>query len=552
MPTATFDYVIVGAGSAGCVLANRLSAEPTCTVALLEAGGRDRNLNVRIPAAFTKLFTTGYDWNYTTSPQPHLSQRRLYWPRGRTLGGCSSINAQMWVRGHPADFDAWAQTCPGWSYRDLLPYFQRAEHRVGSNSGDTYGTRGPLWISELRDPNPTTRAFLAACGEIGVRRLDELNQADPLGFAQTPVTQRRGRRVSAADGYLRPAAGRRNLTILTGTQAEAVLLDGTRATGVAYRDTGNRTGHILATREVIVSAGTVNSPQLLMLSGIGDPTHLRAIGITPRHALPGVGDNLQDHLSSAVTVHSRLPVTLATAESPRQLARYLLLRKGMLTSNLGEAVAFTRSNDALPAPDLELIWAPVPFLDHGRTPPPGHGLTIAVVLLQPDSRGRIRLATRHPTDPPVIDPGYLSAATDLPRIRIGLRTAQQLLGTTALQPYVGAPMHPWPGDMNDSALDQFVRQHAETLYHPTGTCRMGTDPGAVVDPELTVRGLRNLRVVDASVIPTITRGHIHAPTVMIAERAADLILAARRTGPEAASLARTSSRPSPSTDRHSS
>jgi len=523
MNITSHDYVIVGAGSAGCVLANRLTEDPTCTVALLEAGGRDRSPNVRIPAAFTKLFATRYDWNYTTGPQEHLSGRRMYWPRGRGLGGSSSINAQMWVRGHPADFDAWAATCPGWSYRDVLPYFQRAERRAGSNAGGVYGTDGRIWISELRDPNPTTVAFLAACAELGMRRLDELNQADIVGFAPTPVTQHRGRRFSAADAYLRPASRRRNLTIVTAAHARAIVLDGTRAAGVEYHDAAGRIHRILASREVILSAGAINSPQLLMLSGIGDPDRLRAAGLTPRHELPGVGENLQDHLACAVTVHCRQPITLTGAESLRELARYLLLRRGMLTSNVAEAVAFTRSTPDVDAPDLELIWAPVPFLDHGRTRPPGHGLTVGVVLLQPDSRGRISLASADPADPPIIDPGYLSAPTDAPRLRSGLRQAQQVLATEALRAYVGPPMSPWLGGTTDTELDEFIRGHAETLYHPVGTCRMGTKSDAVVDPELRVHGLRHLRVVDASVMPRINRGHTNAPTIMIAERAADLI-----------------------------
>jgi choline dehydrogenase len=520
---SSYDYVIVGAGSAGCVLANRLSADPTRTVALLEAGGRDRNLNIRIPAAFTKLFTTRYDWNYATSAQPGLADRRLYWPRGRTLGGSSAINAQMWVRGHPADYDAWARTSPGWSYGDVLPYFHRAEHRAGSNTGGAYGTDGPQWISELRDPNPTTAAFLAACAEAGLRRLDELNQPDPLGFAPTPVTQHRGRRVSAAHAYLRPAARRRNLTVVTAAHARAIRFDGTRAVGVEYQRPDGQVRYIEATSEVIASAGAVNSPQLLMLSGIGDPDVLRAAGVELRHELPGVGANLQDHLACAITVQCRQPVTLSGAESPGQLVRYLLLRKGMLTSNVGEAVAFVRSDPALDAPDLELIFAPVPFLDHGRTPPPGHGLTIGVVLLQPESRGRITLAGPDPVQPPVIDPGYLTSPADLPRLVAGMRQAERLLAAEALRAYVGPAMDPWPGQLTDAELEVFVRQHAETLYHPVGTCRMGTGPDAVVDPELRVHGLQGLRVVDASVMPRINRGHTHAPTVMLAERAADLI-----------------------------
>ena len=383
MAAGSYRYVIVGAGSAGCVLANRLSADPACRVALLEAGGPDRKREFRIPLAAIKLFQSAYDWNYHTSKQPQLSDRELYWPRGKTLGGSSSINGMAWVRGHRADYDGWAQHCPGWSYDEVLPYFQRAEHRVGSNAGGVYGTSGAQFISELRDPNPTTSAFLAACAELGMRRLGELNEPDNTGYAPTPVTQRRGLRHSAADAYLRPARRRRNLTVLTGTHVQRILLDGKRAIGVEYRDAAGVTQRLTASHEVILSAGTINSPQLLMLSGIGDPDQLRAAGVEPRHELVGVGANLQDHLAGGVVVHCPQPVTLFAAGSPAQLARFLLARKGMLTSSINEAIAFVRSDPALTAPDLELIWLPVPFLGEGLTPPPAHGLTLGVLFLTP-------------------------------------------------------------------------------------------------------------------------------------------------------------------------
>ena len=315
MTAVDYHYVIVGAGSAGCVLAARLSADPGCRVALLEAGGSDRPREVRIPAAFTKLLQTGYDWNYRTSNQPQLAGRQLYWPRGKTLGGSSAINGQAWTRGHRLDYEGWAESCPGWSYEEVLPYFRRAEHRVGSNVGGVYGTSGPQVISELRDPNPTTLAFLAGCAELGLRRLDELNEPDNTGFSPTAVTQRRGLRHSAADAYLRPARRRRNLTVLTGAHAQRILLDGARATGVEYRDAAGVTQQVTATREVILCAGSINSPQLLMLSGIGDADQLRDAGVEPRHDLVGVGANLQDHLACAVIVHCPKPVTLFGADS---------------------------------------------------------------------------------------------------------------------------------------------------------------------------------------------------------------------------------------------
>ncbi|MCW2878419.1 MAG: Choline dehydrogenase [Sphaerisporangium sp.] len=511
-----YDYVIVGAGSAGCVLANRLSADPSVRVALLEAGGADRKLEIRMPAGFSKLFKTRYDWNYSTAKQTEMFGRELYWPRGRTLGGSSSINAQMWIRGTRADYDGW--NLPGWSYDEVLPYFRRSERRVGSNRGEVYGTDGPIYVSELRSPNVTTQAFLRACEEIGLARLDELNGASNDGCSPTPVTQDRGRRWSAADAYLRPAMGRPNLTVLTAAQVRRVVLDEDgRATGVEY-DEGRR---VTAAREVILSAGAIGSPYLLMLSGIGDPDELRAAGVEPRHELPGVGRNLMDHLASAVILECPEPVTLAAAESIGNLTRYLLGRSGMLTSNVGEAVAFLRTTPSEPAPDIELLFAPVPFADHGMTPPPGHGITIGVILLQPESRGRITLGDGQV----VIDPCYLTAEADMRRMVAGLKKAREVAATTALKPYTGKPMRPYEEAETDEEIAELVRRHSETLYHPAGTCKMGIDDDAVVDPSLRVIGVPGLRVVDTSVMPMLNRGHTHAPTIMIAERASDLIRA---------------------------
>ncbi|MDX6434674.1 MAG: hypothetical protein QOE54_7040 [Streptosporangiaceae bacterium] len=511
-----YDYVIVGAGSAGCVLAARLSEDPDITVALLEAGGRDDKTEIQVPAAFPKLFKTGYDWNFSTAKQAELENRELYWPRGRMLGGSSSLNAMMWVRGHQADYDGWE--LPGWSYADVLPYFTKAEHRDGSNAGEVYGTDGPLWISEQRDPNPTTQAFLAACAAAGLTRLAELNEPSNEGFAQTPVTQKRGRRWSAADAYLHPVAKRPNLTVITGAHAKRIVFEGSRATGVEYGDTT-----VTATREVIVTAGAIGSPQLLILSGIGDPEQLRELGIEPIRELPEVGQHLEDHLSVAVLRQCPREVTLASADSLWNLARWLLFKKGPFTSNVGEAVAFIRSDPALEAPDLELIFAPGPFINHGLEPPAGHGITVGVVLLQPDSIGRLRISSTDPAVTPQIDPRYLTGESDLRRLMYGMRKAEELLASEPFAPYAAEPMEPYPGADDDETLARYIREHSETLYHPVGTCRMGADEASVVDPELRVRGIEGLRVADASVMPRINRGHTHAPTIMIGEQAAALI-----------------------------
>ena len=503
-----FDYVIVGAGAAGCVLAHRLSADPAVRVTLLEAGQPDKAQEIRIPAAFSKLFTTAYDWNYRTSKQSGLADRELYWPRGKTLGGSTSINAQMWLRGQRADYDGW--DCPGWSYDEVLPYFARAES-------------APMSISQLRTPHQLTMRFLAACAEAGLPREGNLNDASHECYGLTPVTQRRGQRWSAADAYLRSARRRPNLSVVTGALVERIDLDGDRATGVTYRDASGAEHRVPAAREVILSAGAVNSPQLLMLSGIGDGEQLREAGVTPRHELPAVGRHLQDHLASGLGVHCPAPITMVAAESLPHVLRYLLLRKGMLSSNVAEGVAFVRSDSSVAAPDLELIFAPVPFIDHGQTDPPGHGITIGVVLLQPESEGRITLGSANPADPPVIDPGYLTAEGDLRRLVTGLLMAHRLLQTEAMRPFAGEPMEPWTGAVDDETLTAHVRDHAETLYHPVGTCRMGTGDDTVVDLDLKVHGLQGLRVADASVMPRINRGHTQAPAYMIGEKAADLI-----------------------------
>jgi choline dehydrogenase len=521
MPARSFDYVIIGAGSAGCVLANRLSADPNVQVALVEAGPRDRKLEIKLPAAFPKLFHTKYDWDLFTTSQPELKARELYWPRGKTLGGSSSLNAQMWVRGAKVDYDGWDSVAPGWSFEAVLPFFKRSEHRNGTNAGAVYGTDGPLWIEELRDPNPLRAAFLDACGELGYTRLDELNDPGIDGYAPTPVTQRRGRRWSAADGYLRPAVKRPNLTVFLECTAQRLLFDGTRVTGVEFLDKAQRRGQLDARREVLLSAGAIHSPHLLQLSGIGAGDALRGAGIEPRVELAAVGQNLQDHLSVPVIMFSRENVTLVDAEKPINLVKFLLQRKGMLTSNVGEGVAFIRSAPSLDHPDLELIFAPVPFIKHGEVEPPGHGVTVGVVLLQPQSRGTVTTRSPDPAVAPIIDAGYLTAPADLERLVAGVAQSQTLLATSALGRHVTRPMMPGP-DEND--LAEYVRANAETLYHPAGTCRMGADDDSVVDPELRVRGVDGLRVVDASVMPTIIRGHTHAPTVMIAERAAELIL----------------------------
>jgi choline dehydrogenase len=515
----TFDYVIVGAGSAGCVLAYRLSVNPAIRVALVEAGPRDRSPNIKIPPAFPKLFHTKYDWDLNTTSQPELKARELYWPRGRTLGGSSSLNAQMWVRGAAVDYDGWGAAAHGWSFEDVLPYLKRAEHRVGTNAGGVYGEGGPLYIEELRDPNPLRASFFEACAELGYTRLPELNDPTIDGYAPTPVTQHKGRRWSTADGYLRPAAKRHNLVVYVQAMARRVLPDeGAVEIGLAK----GGTQRLRARKEVLISAGAVHSPHLLQVSGIGDPDVLSAAGIEAKVANRGVGKGLRDHLSVPVIMFTRDEITLVDAEKPGQLLRYLTARRGMLTSNVGEGVAFGRSGADVAHPDLEYIFAPVPFIRHGQEDPPGHGITIGVVLLQPGSSGMVLATSPDPTVPPTIDAGYLTDPTDLARLVTGVEQAKRMFGSNALSPLVTETMMPTAAETD---VAEYIRSSAETLYHPTSTCRMGSDEDSVVDPELRLRGVGGVRVVDASVMPEIIRGHTHAPSVMIAEKGADLILA---------------------------
>ncbi|HEX5655875.1 MAG TPA: GMC family oxidoreductase N-terminal domain-containing protein [Polyangiales bacterium] len=517
-----FDYVIVGAGAAGCLLAERLSADGKNTVALIEAGGSDRHPNVMIPAAFAKLFGSDRDWAYYTEPQPGLNQRRLFWPRGKMLGGSSSINAQMYVRGHRRDYEGWADAL-GWSYADIRAAFAGFERYL--DGGPEFGRDGAQVIEKQRDPNPTTFAFLEACNELGIRTIADVGEFENEGVQLTSVTQKRGLRFSAADAFLRPALGRKNLSVLKKLRTDRIELDGTRALGVQSTGDDGRVQTIRARREVVLCAGAIGTPQLLLLSGVGPAADLRTHGISVVRDAPEVGRNLQDHTLTGVIHHCPQPVTLFLAESLKNLALFVGARRGMLTSNVGEAAAFVRSDPSLDAPDLELIYAPVPYIDHGTVKPTGHGISIAVILLTPESRGSVSLLSRDPSAPPRIDPNYQSDARDLARIAWGVRLAEKLFHTRALTPFTGDLLEGVPAEAPDVELEAYIREQTETLYHPVGTCRAGSDEASVVDPSLCVRGLQGLRIADASVMPTINRGHTYAPTLMLAERAAAMIRA---------------------------
>ena len=517
-----FDYVIVGAGSAGCVLANRLSEDRDVTVLLLEAGGPDTRAEIHIPAAFSKLFQSDVDWNYHTAPQAHLGGRRLYWPRGKTLGGSSSINAMIYIRGHRSDFDEWAALgCSGWGYADVLPYFRKSED--SSRGASAYhGTGGPLRVERPRDAAPVMRAFVEAAVQAGHPLTDDFNGPDQEGAGLYDLTQKRGRRHSAAAAFLKPALRRPNLTVWTHAHARRVVFADGQATGVEL-DRDGQTVIASANREVILCGGTVNSPQTLLLSGVGPAAHLRGVGIDVVADRPAVGQNLQDHLITGLRMRLRGGGSLLDAEGILNVLRYVAFRRGMLTSNVAEAGLFVSTRPGERAPDVQFHVAPALFENHGLTPPAEHGFSLGPTLVRPRSVGEIRLASSDPYEHPAIDPNYLDDPADGASLVAGLKLAREIVRQPALDAFRGAEIDPGAGVQTDEALLEYVRQNSETLYHPVGTCRMGADAHAVVDTELRVRGVRGLRVVDASVMPTVPNGNTNAAVLMLAEKAAELI-----------------------------
>jgi choline dehydrogenase len=522
-----FDYVIVGGGSAGCVLANRLSAGGDLRVLLLEAGGPDRHPLIHMPAGLSGLVNNRHiNWNYYTEAVPGLGGRRLYWPRGRVLGGSSSINAMCYTRGHAQDYDEWAALAgERWSYARVLPLFRRAEDQArGMDS--FHGAGGPLSVEDLKYRNPLSEVFVAAGVAAGLARNADFNAAHQEGVGFYQVTQRDGRRCSAAVAYLHPARGRANLEVRTHSLAQRVLFEGERAVGVEYRRKG-RVTRVRATREVILAAGAVASPQLLMLSGIGPAAELESLGLPVVRDCREVGANLQDHLDFCTLFKCREPVSydFSRAQELVVALRYLFTRSGPGVSNIAEAGAFVRTHLAPDArPDIQLHFVPAQLDDHGRNRLPGHGFTLHACGLRPLSRGRIALRSAEPGDAPRIIPGYLEEPRDLAVLLEGVRLCRDIVHTAPFRPYRGAEVFPGEDATSPAAVEQMVRRKAETIYHPVGTCRMGSDPDSVVDCDLQVRGLRGLRVVDASVMPRLIGGNTNAPTIMIAEQAAAQML----------------------------
>jgi choline dehydrogenase len=520
---ASFDYVIVGAGSAGCLLANRLSAEGA-QVLLLEAGGSDRRPEVKVPAAFPNQFQTGIDWNFLSEPEPGLFGRRLSLMRGKMLGGTSSMNAMLYVRGNRADYDRWATEygANGWSYEDVLPYFK--QHEANAEIHDQFhGTSGELHVTQRRWLSPHWEKFIAAAQAIGIERNDDYNGARQDGASLFQTTTKGGRRWSAADAFLRPVLKRKNLKLVPKALVHRILLSQGRAVGVEYERAGKRET-ARAEREVVVSAGAYGSPQLLMLSGIGPADHLREVGIDPLVDSPNVGLGLQEHPAAFCNWHSNDPVTLDDATNPRYLVQWLSTRQGKLSSTVAEAVIHWRSDSSLAAPDFQIYFGPVYFWEHGFRKTGTPAITMAAALQAPESRGEVRLRSASPDDHPRILNNMLTQDREVDLMLRALELVEELASTAPLAGLLGERLNPGSSVRDREQRTAWLRATAEHFYHPAGTCRIGTPEDGVVDPELRVHGVEGLRIADASVMPRITSGNTNAPTYMIAERCAASML----------------------------
>jgi choline dehydrogenase len=522
------DFVVVGAGSAGCAIAARLSEDPATRVVLIEAGGEDRNRWIHIPLGFGRTFADpSVNWCYETEPDPGAADRRVFWPRGKVLGGSSSINGMVYIRGQAEDFDHWRQLGnTGWSFDDVLPYFKRSEHQT-RGADAFHGTGGPLCVSDVPDQHPICEAFIASAMALGFARNDDFNGAgqDGVGYHQT--TTRNGRRCSTAVGYLRPAMSRANLRVVTNALTEKIIFDGRRAIGVAFRQ-GDETRTARAASEIILCGGAINSPQLLMLSGVGPQEHLSALGIPVVQHLPGVGHSLQDHYSAPVKLKCRLAITVndMMQSNVRKLKaglQYYMFHNGPLAMGTSPAALFARTRPELASPDIKCSVSPFSAERPQDGLHPWSGFTTIVYQLRPESRGRIELKSADPAQPPAVYANYLATATDQQTIVDGLKLLRRLLAAPQLQRLIEAEFQPGPATETDEQLLDYARRRGGTVFHPTSTCKMGVDPMAVVDPVLRVHGLDGLRVADASIMPTVVSGNTNAATIMIGERAADMV-----------------------------
>jgi choline dehydrogenase-like flavoprotein len=524
-----FDYVVVGAGTAGCVLASRLSEDPHTRVAVIEAGPPDRHPLIHVPATVAAAISRPrLNWRFVTVPQSHLAGRSIPIPRGHVVGGSGSINGMVYFRGHPTDFDDWATAGnPGWSYGEVLPYFLRSENNEDYPDSEYHGHGGPMNVTHIKRPNPMTPAFLEAMRGLGFKRTDDFNGPTSEGYGPRQGTILNGRRVSTATAYLRPASRRSNLSILTHTRALEILIDHRRAVGVGVLSAA-RERRLFARREVIVSAGAILSPHLLMLSGIGDQQELRTAGIAVKQHLPAVGANYHDHLAVAVLMEMKNSDSygISWRAAPRDMANlleYALFRTGPLASNVFEATGFIRTLTELSRPDVQVVFQAA-RRNRGTFPfPLGHGFAISIVGLYPKSRGRVRLASSNPLAPPLLDPQLLSHPDDVAMMLRGLKVGREVTRASSFARYRAVEVQPGPKVQDDAALIEYIRRAAATVHHPCGSCRMGPDDKAVVDEKLRVHGVEALRVVDASVFPNVVGGNTNAAVVMIAEKAADMI-----------------------------
>ena len=532
----SYDYIIIGGGSAGCTLAARLTEDPGNRVLLLEAGGRNENMLVRMPAGVGELIKqkSAHNWGFWTEPEPHLDDRRLWWPRGKGLGGSSAINGMVYIRGHPLDYDEWRQRgLTGWGWDDVLPYFKRLERH--HSPGDLHGGDGPLHVSTGESDSPFFGALIEAGRQAGYPVTDNFNGASPEGFGPYDLTISNGRRWSVAAAYLQSIRTRANLHIVTDARTTRIRVENGRATGVDYVVGKRRAPRSAAAAgEVLLCAGAVQSPHILQLSGIGAPEQLRTAGVEVVHALPGVGENLQDHLDITMNWRSQgLDSVFAVTRGLRQLTiglRYLLRGTGPGRQNFLESGAFIPSRPGLSRPDIQIHGVLAIMRDHGKVKATEDGFSLHLCQLRPESRGRIGLHSANPQADPKIEANYLATPEDRRVMRESVRIGRRVVAQAALEPYRGDELAPGADVMTDDQIDAWVRATGETIYHPVGTCKMGAadDSLAVVDAELRVRGLAGLRVVDASVMPALVSGNTNAPTIMIAEKAADMIRAQRR------------------------
>ncbi len=518
----TADYLVVGAGSAGAAVASSLSEDDACSVLLLEAGGPDSNPDIHIPARFSELFHTADDWDYQTIPQPGLNNRREYVPRGKVFGGTSSMNAMVYQRGHPSDYDGWAaRGNEGWAYEELLPYFRKMQHQERGESKH-HGVGGPINVADPQDPNPLSIAFVDAALELGYPYNADFNDGEQEGFGVYQVTQKRGQRHSTAVGYLRPAIRRPNFSAIPFSQVSRLIVEDARCVGLQYHHDGEmKTAR--ANREVVLCGGAINSPQLLLLSGIGPADHLADFDLPLVHDLPGVGQHLMDHIQVPLAYHCLAPLSLVDKDAPEQIKRYEEEKMGLLTSNLGESGGFVKLNPESPAPELQYHFGPDWFVRHGFETPAGHGFTILVGLVGTKSVGELKLLSPDPFAPPSIDFACLMDDRDVQVLLDGIKLGRRLADASPLEPYRGAEFLPGQQVTADDELIHFIREFATTIYHPACSCRMGRDPLAVVDERLRVHGITGLLVADASIMPRIINGNTNAPCIMIGEKAAAMI-----------------------------